>query len=204
MRARGFVALVTLLLLTAGRAVDIGTTLHFDPSLHREANPLVLLFGGGIGTLIASNVLIWLLFLVALFAFWRGPTLKLSRPSENFAEFFRTWVRQVVGSRRPISHTLPGGSHWNEGLQAIRLFGLGLSWAMILGSMLAAHAWFATRDARGTLFQQAYATFHFGKLSVLIYLIMPIGFVMGGTIFFLCEYNCAPFRPLGNDRDSCK
>jgi len=203
MRARGFVALITLLLLTAGRAVDIGTTLHFDPSLHREGNPLVLLFGGGIGTLIASNLLIWLLFLVSLFAFWRGPTLKLSRSSQNFTEFFLTWVRQVVASRRPISHTLPGGSHWNEGLQAIRLFGLGLSWAMILGSMLAAHAWFATRDARGTLFQQAYSTLHFGKLSLLIYLVMPIGFVLGGTIFFLSEYHSMRIGSSNDLRHSC-
>lgn len=201
MRARGLVASVTLLCLTAGRTIDVVTTLHFDPSLRREGNPLVVFVGSGIGTLIGANVLIWLLLLVCLLAFWRGPTLKLSRSPKTFADFFRKWVRLVLGSRYPISHTLPGGSHWNEGLQAIRLFGMGLSWAMILGSMVAVHAWFAMRDARSTLFHQAYATFRFGKLSLLIYLIMPIGFVMGGTIFFLCEYNCVRFRPLSNYRE---
>jgi hypothetical protein len=198
MRMRGFITLVTLLLLTASRAADIATTLYFNPSLDREGNLLVLLLGGGFGTLVISTTAFWLLCVGLLIAFWRSPSLRLSRSSESFWEYLRTWLRRVIQSRQAISSSLPGGSHWNEGLQAIRLFGLALPWAIISASAAAIHAWFATTlPAKIGPYQVLYSAMHVGRANYLVWLVAPGGFLVGALIFFLSEYYSVRNRDSG-------
>jgi hypothetical protein len=191
MTTNGLVALVTAVALTTARFFDLATTLYFDPSLEHEGNPLVLFFGAGLPVLVASMVLIWVICLISVLAFWRGSTLKLGRPPINFRDFLRTWVRRVVKSRHRIADTLPGGERWNEGLQAIRLFGLGLSWAMIFGSGFAIHAWFATHDGSAASYQRMYSALRVGKLNFFTLLTTPLGFAVGSALFFLLEYRSA-------------
>ncbi len=144
---------------------------------------------------------IWSLCVVFLIAFWRSQGLKLSRPPKSFHGYFRTWFRQVVQSRHPISHTLPGGPNWNEGLQAIGCAGLALSWALIFGSIAAIHAWFATNETAGSFYQRLYATLRFGKVNYLVWLVTPFGFLMGAMIFFLSEYHFVRMKSFDASRN---
>ena len=189
LRSRGFLTILTLLLLTCGRVADIGTTLHFDPSLRREGNPVILLFRGGVGALVTSTVAVWILCTIGLIAFWRGPGLRVPRHPKNFRGFVRIWLRRVVQSRYPISQTLPGGSHWNEGLQAIRFAAVALSWGLIFGCVAAIHAWVATNNSTATLYQQMYLILRFGNVNYFVWLVTPLGFFAGAILFFLAEYN---------------
>jgi hypothetical protein len=191
MKARRFVSLVTLLLLTTGRAADIGVTLHFDPLLQREGNPIVLVFRGGVGILVSSTIIVWFLCVALIILFWRSTGLKLLRPPRSLLEFVRIWLQRVVRSRHPIFKSLPGGSHWNEGLQAIRFFGLALPWAIICVSAAAIHAWVATSlPTRIGTYQYLYSGAHVGRVNYLVWLVTPFGFLVGAIIFFLSEYYC--------------
>jgi len=188
---RSFLASATFAFLTIVRIADFATTLHFDQSLSHEGNPVVFIFGGGLPALVLTGVVVWVVCTAFLFAFWRGTPLRLAKQPKRFGGFVRIWIQRVVKPRHSITDSLPGGSHWNEGLQAIRLFGLGLSWAIIFGSIAAIHAWFATRVADGGAYQHMYSTLRVGKLNLFVFLMTPAGFLVGATIFFISEYRSA-------------
>lgn len=190
MPVRSFVAFATFLILTTVRIADIATTLHFDPSLSHEGHPVVFFFGGKAPGLITSSTVAWLTCIVLLYFFWRGECLKLVQSPKRLRRFARIWFDRVIRTRRPIKDTLPGGSHWNEGSQALRLFGLALPWAIIFGSITAVYSWFAIQPSlQRTSYQQLYATLQVNKLNHLPWLCAIPGFVVGMALFFWCEYH---------------
>ena len=183
------ITVVTLLFLVAGRVADLATTFYFNPSLSGEGNPIVLLFGGGALSLISVSVLLFMLSSIGLLAFWRGESLILSTRPVSFATFLSIWLKRVALQRRPFGNYLPGASHWNEGLQAIRLFGVVLAWAMIFGSVTAVHAWFATRDiSSSTTYQYVYSALRIGRFNYLPSIIAFGGCLFGAFLFFVSEY----------------
>jgi hypothetical protein len=179
----------TLVLLTVARAADIATTLHFDPSLSHEGNPVVFLLGGGLFSLLFVNFAVWLLCATFVFAYWRGNSLGVRIQHKSFGAFVRAWIDRVVRPRRSLRSTLPGGQYWHEGLQAIRLVGLALAWAVIFGSATAVHAWFATYgETGGTQYQQLYSGFKIGGVNYFVWLTAPVGFAAGSALFFSAEF----------------
>jgi hypothetical protein len=179
----------TLVLLTVARAVDIATTLHFDSSLRHEGNPVVFFLGGGLFSLLFVNFAVWLLCATLVFAYWRGDSLSVRIQHKSFGAFVRVWIDRVVRPRRSLRSTLPGGQYWHEGLQAIRLVGLALAWAVIFGSAAAVHAWFATYgEMGGTQYQQLYSALKIGGVNYFVWLTTPIGFAAGSALFFWLEF----------------
>jgi hypothetical protein len=189
MTARLYVAFSTFLLLTAARLADIATTRYFNPSLDKEGNPLVFLLGGKWGSLLASTIAVWLLAVIFLFAYWRGDGLKASQVPSSFLGYVRAWTRRVAVRGRPIRASLPGGRYWNEGLQAIRLVGVALPWAVIAGSITAIYSWLATYgSSKRTVYQAIYAALQVGGLNYFTWLTTPLGFALGVWLFFWLEF----------------
>lgn len=186
---RFVLTLITFSLLTCLRTLDILTTFRFDPFLSREGNPAVFFFGGGKSALVATTGVSYAVSLFFLFLFCRSEHLRLSSRPPNVRAFLRIWVKRVVRARPPIRQSLPGGTHWNEGLQAMRLLGLALPWALIFGSVTAIHAWLGIED-RGvvTAYQRLYSTLRIGGVNYLIWLTALPGFVVGSFLFFWTEY----------------
>lgn len=185
--SRSLIALTTLFFLMAGRAADLTVTFHFNPSLSEEGNPIVAFFGGGTVSLISLSIVIFALSAGGLLAFWFGGSLNTDPVS--FRQFVSIWFRRVALNRRPFKDYFPGGSHANEGLQAFRLFGLVLSWALIFGSFTAVHAWFATRDTSGpTTYQAVYSFLRIGRYNYLSNIAAFVGCLFGLLLFFIIEY----------------
>lgn len=178
----------TFLLLTLVKTGDVIATLYFDPSLSHEGNVFVVFLRGKVPTLLYSTSLSWFVCSTFLLLFWRGETLRTSAHSKRFRTFVQDWACAVIASRRSMRSTLPGGAHWNEGLQAIRLFGVALSWALITQGLLATYAWFATNGGRGPSFFAVNSAFKIGRWSFLISLITLSGFVIGSLLFFWSEF----------------
>ena len=186
---RSFLAITTLSLLVAARTADLVVTFHFNPSLSDEANPIVSLFGGGAGSLVPATVAISALSATGLLAFWFGQSLSLKMEPPNLRGFLLVWVRKVILDRHPLRDYLHGGSYTKEGMQAFRLFGLALSWALIFGSFTAVHAWFATRDvSEPTTYQLVYSWLRVGRYNYLASIVAVAGLLFGIMLFFVCEY----------------
>jgi hypothetical protein len=183
------ITVVTLLLLIASRTADLATTLYFNPSLDREGNPIVLLLPGGVTSLVSVSALVLVIFSIALFAFWRGQSLALSSRPADLAAFLSIWLQNVAFQRRPFGTYLPTAPHWNEGLQAVRLFGVALAWAIIFGSFAAVHAWFATRELTTvTAYQRIYSALRVGHFNYLPFMMAAIGSIFGAFVFFWSDY----------------
>jgi len=56
-KIRAIVGIVTFISVSATRAADLATTLHFNPSLSREANPLSSVLGFDAAQLVAANLI---------------------------------------------------------------------------------------------------------------------------------------------------
>lgn len=189
MQSRHVITVLTLLLLTGARIIDTATTFHFDPTLQREGNPVVFFFGGKTWSLLMATVAVWLTCVAFLVAFWRGKSLRIRQPPKSLRGFVGTWINRVIRPQHPLRQSLPGGPYWNEGLQAIRLVGLGLPWAVIFGSATAIYSWFAIQHPpQITFYQHLYSTLNVGGLNYFIWLMTPPGFVTGTALFFWSEY----------------
>ena len=194
MTTRLYVAVSTFVLLTAARVADIATTVYFNPSLDKEGNPIVFFLGGKLGSLVVSTAVVWLIAVSFLFAYWRGDRLKTLQVPSTFLEFVRAWSRRVLVRGRPMRTSLPGGRYWNEGLQAVRLAGIALPWAVIAGSMTAIYSWFATYGAsKGTVYQSLYAALQIGGLNYFSWLTSAAGFAAGVWLFFWLEFRESSF-----------
>src|SRR5438270_12456086 len=101
-RARIF--FVTAFVLIVARASDLVTTFHFNPSLSLEANPAVLILGGGNWSLIVMTLIFSPLAIVSLIVFWRGQSLMLHNPlPKSMTGLVRLWLNRVVFDRRPLT-----------------------------------------------------------------------------------------------------
>jgi hypothetical protein len=157
--------------------------------LRHEGNPVVFFLGGGLFSLLFANFAVWLLCATLVFAYWRGDSLSVRIQHKSFGAFVRVWIDRVVRPRRSLRSTLPGGQYWHEGLQAIRLVGLALAWAVIFGSAAAVHAWFATYgEMGGPQYQHLYSALKIGGVNYFVWLTTPIGFAIGSALFFWREF----------------
>ena len=186
-RARIF--FITAAALIVARASDLLTTFHFNPSLSLEANPVVLVFGGGIASLIAITVIVSAVEIVSLVVFWRGRALVLRGSVPDTATgFVRLWLKRVLLDRQPFTAYLPGGSRSNEGLQSVRLFGVGLSWALIFASLTGVYSWVAIWRNHHPGYKAVFSYIAIGRFSLFPATVALLGFLFGASLFFQSEH----------------
>ena len=179
----------SLLCLIVARACDLGATFYFDPALQREANLPLLLFGGGWAALLVAALVPSAVAVAGLFVFILGhPLAENTTPELSFSAFKRLWLKRVVLNRHPFRAYLRGGTHQEEGLQAIRLFGVALTWSLIFGSIVCVYAWSALANDHSQAFRAAFFHFGIGRFPLLQILIAFLGFVFGAALFFRSDY----------------
>lgn len=143
---RSMVTLVTFLAVTTSRAADLATTLHFSPSLNREANPFVAVLGFDWSLLLLSNVLGLVVFIfVPLAAYWRWPSKTVTHRPATTWEFASLCLYDRPMKRAELIKSLIRG--WplpKDWRQMLRLFGFSVSWTVAAGSWMAVFSWWAT------------------------------------------------------------
>lgn len=137
-------ALVAFLLLIAVSAADLGVTLHFNPSLSIEANPLVAQLGLQRAGLIASNALIVVVLGLGLLVYRQGPRNLPRIPAGD------PWSHAAVGLYgrsmtrlqfwRAFLSCWPLPSNWH---QFFRYAGFFTAWAVIAARVSAVFTWVA-------------------------------------------------------------
>ena len=144
-KIRAIVGIVTCFSVAAARAADLVTTFHFNPSLSREANPLVFFLGFDAAQLVASNLtgMVIFLFVPLLLYVVRGPA-RMEEQADSLTQYISL---QIYRSKLPRSRFLCGvflgwplPKNW---LQVTRLFGFALSWTIVFASLQATFAWWA-------------------------------------------------------------
>lgn len=178
----------TFVVLAVARLSDLLTTFAFDPKLSREWNPVVVLFGRNALVLLVPALAWFVLLGIGLWLYWRRGGLNLPAPPKTFGEFVAIWLRVVARDRQPLSSYLPKKSHANQGLQAVRLFGVGLPWSITFASFAAVYAWFVLY---GPLTKQRalFSMLSIGSFTALPAFSAVIGFICGSYIFFRCEFS---------------
>jgi nitrate/nitrite transporter NarK len=184
---RAFLTLTTLVVLLIARSLDLMATFWYNPSLSGEANPIVMVFGGGVRSLLLSVIILLILLTAGLLVFWRGPSLVLRTTPKTFRDFVVVWFRMVALNRQPLTAYLPSGTHWNEGLQALRLFGLALPWAITFGSFAAVYAWLAIYGPLKN-HQIIFSTVAIGRFTGTPAISALVGFFSGAFLFFITEF----------------
>ena len=184
---RSFIAFFTLILLMLARASDLITTFFFDPDLRHEANAVAVLLGRTWGSLIVPALILFILLTIGLYLYGRGGGLKLVRSPKTLRKFVGLWVRTVVLDRQPFRAYFPRGSHANQGREAVRFFGLAVSWALIFGSFTAVYAWFALYGPV-TTHRRIFSLSSIGSFTAAPSLLSVIGFSFGSYIFFRYEF----------------
>lgn len=154
--SRAFIALLTLCAVTAARAADIVTTLHFSPSLAQEANPIVAHFGAGQAVLLGSNLLVVGLFvLLPLFFYWRFPPAPLEPRPDGLRDFVSLQLYDRVLSPREFLFAMVLGVPFPRNrLQVVRCLGFALSWTVVFCSAFAVLSWWATRGWHWEAYQK--------------------------------------------------
>lgn len=184
---RTWLASVTFFLFIATRVADLAVTLHFNPSLDREANPIVRIFGGGAASLATASFILILFLSAGLFLFWRGGGLRRTEDqSEAFPKFVVTWLRDVARGRDRFREWMPGGARWPHSVQALRLTSVALSWAMILGSVGAIGAWIGLQG--GVAGFDLFTRLPLGSVPGVPWLLACLGVFLGSGLFFLTEW----------------
>jgi len=191
---RSVLVWVTLCLLIVVRLCDLIITLRLTPDLSREGNPVVTLFGGGAGSMLSVVTVFSVLALAGLFAYWRGPSLLVNLTPVSLSQYVLEWMRQVACERQPFTAYLPRGSHAKQGLQAVRLFGLALSWSLIFGSTEAVHAWLLIWAFPDPSFLTTYSFIRIGRTPLVPLIAAAAGLIFGSWLFFLSEHKTLAHR----------
>ena len=121
---------------------DLWITLHYNPSLSSEANPLVASFGLAQAGLIFSNVLILALLGLALVIYQFGSRAIPPIPSSEPWEYFGISLYQKKMTRAELWRAFlpcwPLPSNWN---QFFRYAGVLTVWTFIAARISAVMAW---------------------------------------------------------------
>ena len=190
--------IITFFAVTAARASDLLTTFHFNPSLSHEANPIVPRFGADASTLLLTNLLGVIIFLlVPLFIYWRFPAAPLQSIPTNLREFacLQLYGRILSPSElcRAVFLFVPLPKN---GLQALRFMGFALSWTVVFGSFLAVFSWWAIWGWHWHSYQQFFGTFAIANYPVMLALLCLVFFFVASVGYFRMEFSA--FR---NDRN---
>ena len=189
-KTRAIIGIVTLFSIVSARAADLVTTLHFNPSLSREANPFCSILGFDAAQLIASNLFgIVVFLLVPLFVYVVRSPAKMEEKADSLTEYVSL---QLFRSKLPRSRILSGvflgwplPKNW---LQAIRLLGFALSWAIVFGSIQATFGWWATNHWGMDWYRQYRGIANFRGYPVIELIPVMLVFYGMGYLFFRMEF----------------
>jgi hypothetical protein len=179
---------ITLSILILVRSLDLVITFHFSPSLSAEGNPVFLMLGGGTPSLLLTTSFFSFLAVGFLHVFWRGRSLPWRKPPSTLGHFVHRWLQRVAFERQPFTAYFCGNTHACEGIQAVRLFGMALSWALIFGSGAALYAWGAIFMFGGSIFLPFFSFLSIGRFSLLPSIFAVFGFFLGALLFFLSDF----------------
>lgn len=179
---------VTFLFVTAARAADLATTFHFDPTLSREANPVVAQFGAGAaGMLLANAAALVALLFVPLLCFWLGQRPRFAqRPTDVWAFASLAFYRRLMPRRlllRALITLWPLPKEW---FQVCRAWGVVGSWAAGFASVVAALSWWAI--ASSPSYHAIYAAIAFRQYPIIPLLAGLFGAAVGWRLFVSCEF----------------
>lgn len=191
MKSRLIVGIVTFFSVAAARAADLATTLHFNPDLSREANPLSSVLGFDASQLIASNVIGVLLFVMIpllVYVFY-GPA-KIDERACILNNYISLQLfREKLSRTRLLCGLFLGYPLPRNWLQTTRVIGFALSWAVVFASLQAAFAWWATNQWGMDWYRQYRATINFRGYPVVELIPVLFVFYFMGYVLFRREFN---------------
>lgn len=196
-KKRAIVGIVTFFSVTAARVADIATTLHFNPSLSREANPLSSVLGFDAAQLVTANLIgmVVLLLTPLLLYVVRGPA-RLEEQVESLTQYISL---QLFRSKLPRNRVLCGvflgwplPKNW---LQAARVLGFTLSWTVVFASLQATFAWWATNQWGMDWYRQYRGTINFHGYPVIEFIPVLLVFYSMGYLYFRKEFRDCYFQP---------
>lgn len=182
------VTVVSFLFVTAARAADLATTFHFDPTLSREANPIVAQFGAGAAVFLLVNVIgIVLVHILPLLCFWRGHRPRYPHPPANIWDFVSlTFYRRLMPRRELIRALVTCWPLPKDWFQVCRAWGVVGSWSIGVGSLAAALSWWAI--ASSPSYHAIYAAMVVHRYPIIPLLAGVVGAVPGWKFFVACEF----------------
>jgi len=197
---RSVLALGTFVAVSTARAADLATTFHFNPSLSREANPLVTWHGADPKALLIFNVVgLAILFLAPLFLYWRGRPKVLAEKAESVWDFASLLLYdRIMPKGRLIRAFLLGSPLPKDWFQFLRLWGFAGCWALAIGSFIVTFSWWAVSDLHWTTYQTIRSSITIGSYPVLELVPVIPTFIAAAVIFFrteFCDYKRALTAP---------
>ncbi|MEM7147219.1 MAG: hypothetical protein AAF591_19035 [Verrucomicrobiota bacterium] len=188
---------MTFVSLSAARAADVTTTLHFNPSLSREANPLSSVLGFDALQLVVTNIVAVVVFLfVPLLVYIVYGPASMGEKACSFREYVSLQLfRSKLERARFLRGVFLGWPLPKNWLQAVRVLGFALSWAIVIASLQATFAWWATNQWGLDWYGRYRALFSFRGFPVVELIPIVIVFFLMGFVFFRMEYK-AYGRPL--------
>lgn len=189
-KTRLVVAGVTLLSAASARAADLATTLHFNPTLSREANPLVSALGFDATQLIITNAICLLLFVLAplsIYALYAAARME-ERP-QTLAEYISLQLYRCRMEKRDLFRAIFLGSPLpKDWLQVTRAFGFVISWTVVFGSLQATFGWWATNQWEMEWYRIFRSVLNFRGYPVMEVITVLIFVDIVGYLFFRMEF----------------
>lgn len=138
------VAVLSAVALVASRIADIGSTCYFNPTLSREANPLVSWLGLGAPGLLAASVVLTSFLLFPLFLYWRYPSAPTAGKASTLRDFIcLQWYNRRLSRKEFFTAIFCGVPMIQNWLQAQRMLACPVSWAITLLGFHHAFSWWA-------------------------------------------------------------
>jgi hypothetical protein len=188
---RNVLTAITFLGVVAARAADFAITLHFDPTLATDGNPLVRNFGAGVRGMLLANILTMSIMLfVPLLCFWRGRRPHFEQPPSDIWQFLSiTFYRRLLPRRKLLCALFLGWPLPKDWFQVCRVCGVTISWGVTFSSIVAAASWWANRSF--PWYDNLYGTLSFRNFPLLLLIAALPGMLFGLILYLSCEY----FRP---------
>ncbi len=191
LKKRIIIAMVTFFSVTAARAADIATTLHLNPDLSREANPLVSVLGFDAGQLVVANSIAVLVFGICPLLIYVvfGPA-RFDGQVDSIPQYISIQLFRSKLSRsqflRGVFLGCPLPKNW---LQTTRMIGFAYSWTLVFGSLQATFAWWATHHWGMEWYRQYRGIINFHNYPVIeLISLVPVFYILC-YLFFRHEFN---------------
>lgn len=180
--------LITFLAVTATRAADIITTFHSNPTLSREANPVVTVFGAGPVELLIVNVLAAVIFIyLPLLCFWLGrrPCFE-QHPADAWEFVSLAFYRRLMPRSKLLCALLMFWPLPKDWVQVCRAWSVVISWATVFATLVAVASWSALKFH---WYHTLYGAVSFHYYSFLPLLAALIGCIVGWKLFLKSEFH---------------